>query len=180
MDPPFRGGVWTYKSFGKFIRELHPHLSRCFIVVWVDPEDLEGVIEVFKQDRWVFCDSMSMEMLDPLNRAYTVKTDPSGFPRNSRMAVMWRTADIYRSDLRQQRIKDTGYGVVAESGKTGGRLSMPPTLHSIIEVMLPDRKTGPRVFVELWPNVFNRRPRWIHIDEIPQKNEPEQGENDAA
>jgi hypothetical protein len=83
------------------------------------------------------------------------------------MAIMFRTNDINRSDLRQQRVKDTGFGIVAESGKTLGRLSMPMTLHTIVEIMLPDRKAGPRVFVELWPNFFNRRPRWIQIDEIP-------------
>jgi hypothetical protein len=111
---------------------------------------------------------MSVELLDSMNRPLVIKTDPSGVPRNSRMAVMFRTDDIIRNDLRQQRVKDTGYGVVSEHGKSYGRLSMPQTLHSIIEIMLPDRKTGPRVFVELWPNFFCRRPKWICIDEIPQ------------
>jgi hypothetical protein len=169
MDPPFGHGGWTHTRWTNFVSSLYRSLRRCFIVTWVDPGDLTAVVDAIKHGGYVFCDSMAVELLDPFGRAYFVKSDPSKFPRNCRMAIMFRTDDINRSDLRQQRVKDTGFGIVAEGGKTYGRLSMPMTLHTIVETMLPDRKVGPRVFVELWPNLFTRRPKWIQIDEMPDE-----------
>jgi hypothetical protein len=120
--------------------------------------------------RVVFCDSMCVELLDPLCRPYVIDSDRRGFPRDSRMAIVFRTNDINRCDLKHQRIKDPGFGIVIEKSKTYGRPSMPMSLHTIIEVMLPSRKTRPRVFVESWPNGFNRRGNRILIDEEQVEN----------
>jgi hypothetical protein len=171
MDPPFGHGGWTGQRFLRFLEELKPRLDRCFFVVWVDPHHLPIVVKTMRLAGFVFCDSMCVELLDSFCRPFVIKGDRFGFPRDSRMAIMFRTNDINRCDLKHQRVKDTGYGIVAENSKTYGRPSMPMTLHTIIEVMLPHRKTGPRVFVELWPNWFNRRRNWILIDEKEVEND---------
>lgn len=174
MDPPFGYAGWTYKRFNSFLTKLKPHLDRCFIVVWVSPDHMDGVMEAFKQAEFKFCDSMAVELLDPYERPYVIRSDWHGLPRDSRMAMMYRTTDIVRSDLKQQRVKDTGFGIVAEGAKTYGRLSMPMTIHNIIKVMLPPRKGNPRVFVELWPSFWHRKKGWTLIDERPVhvKGEP--------
>jgi hypothetical protein len=171
VDPPFGHGGWTHSRFRDFIVSLKRTIHHCFIVCWLDPDAIAPIIEIFHSEKFVFCDSIVVELLDGFNRPLTLYSDKCGLPRNSRMAVMFRTNDITRSDLRQQRVKDTGYGIVDPVGKTYGRPSTPKTAHTIIEVMLPPKKTGPRVFVELWPNFFHRRKNWILIDEI-EKREP--------
>ena len=123
------------------------------------------ITNAFHKANYVFCDSISIELIDPLNRPIIINTDSANFKRESRMAIMFRTKDINRCDLKQQRVKDTGYGIVYENGKSNGRLSMPLVIHNIIEIMLPPRKGNPRVFVELWPSYFTRPKQWILIDE---------------
>lgn len=170
MDPPFGHNGWTKQTFQDFLVKLKSDLSKCFIVCWLDPDCVSDVVEAFRETKFVFCDSMAIELIDAFGRPLNVTTDACGFPRNSRMAVMFRTNDIARSDLKQQRMKDTGFGVADSHGKTYGRYSMPMTVHMILEVMLPPRKTVNRVFVELWPNFFRRRTRWILIDEDGKLN----------
>jgi hypothetical protein len=165
MDPPFGYNGWTTRELQAFLLELKPHLAKCFVVCWLDPNWVSGVIEAFRTAQFVFCDSMAIELTDGLGRSLVIGSDDSQFPRNSRMTVMFRTNDIARSDLKQQRVKDTGFGIADPHGKSYGRLAMPMTIHMILEVMLPPRKTGARVFVELWPNFFHRRRGWILIDE---------------
>ena len=173
MDPPFGYAGWTYQRLRRFLTELKPHLDRCFIVVWVSPDHMDGVMEAFKQAEFKFCDSMAVELLDSFERPFVVHSDSHGLPRDSRMAMMYRTTDIVRSDLKQQRVKDTGFGIIAEGAKTYGRMSMPMTIHNIIKVMLPPRKGNPRVFVELWPSFFHRKKGWLLIDERPVSGESE-------
>ncbi|KAH0789609.1 hypothetical protein GPJ56_006495 [Histomonas meleagridis] len=165
MDPPFGHNGWDGNKLYKFISGLMPHLSRTFIVIWVDPDTISDIVASFKKAEYVFCDSISVELLDPFGRPYVIYTDSSGFPRDSRMAIMYRTNDIIRSDLKQQRVKDTGYGIVCENGKSYGRISMPLTIHNILKIMLPDRKEQKRVFVELWPSFYARPENWLYIDE---------------
>lgn len=163
MDPPFDKS-WTMRRFRNFIHDLLPYLSRTFLVVWADPAFLRGIVEAFKSCNLVFCDSIAVELLDELQHQYII-IDPTGFPRDSRMAIMYRTDDITRGDLKQQRVKDTGYGITQRSVKSFNRPGTPSTLHEIIETMLPATKGHPRTFVELWPGFFDRRPGWILIDE---------------
>lgn len=165
MDPPFGHNGWTHESLRLFLKEIKPFLSQTFIVIWADPSDVAGTVDAFAKNEYVFCDSIAVELLDNFERPLTITSDKCGLYRNSRMAIMWRTDDIGRSDLRQQRVKDTGFGVVYPGGKTYGRLSMPMTVHNNIEVMLPPRKDQGRVFVELWPTFFSRRKGWVVIDE---------------
>lgn len=172
MDAPFGRAGWTYRRFRDWLSRLKPHLDRCFIVVWTSVDDMDGIMEAFKQAEFKFCDSMAVELLDSFERPHVIRSDWHGLPRDSRMAVMFRTTDIVRSDLKQQRVKDTGFGVVAEGSKTYGRLSMPMTIHTIIETMLPPRKGTTRVFVELWPSFFHRRANWVLIDEKPSPDPP--------
>lgn len=170
MDPPFGHGGWNQNKLVKFLHELYPYLSRTFVVIWLDPDFVEMITSAFEKENYVFCDSVSVELLDELNKPFVIYSDKSGFPRESRMAAMYRTNDIIRSDLKQQRVKDTGYGVVYKNGKSYGRISMPLTVHNILQIMLPNRKNQNRVFVELWPSRFTRPTNWILIDE---KEKPE-------
>jgi hypothetical protein len=165
MDPPFGFNGWTVEMLGQFIATLKPSLHKCFLVCWADPDYFQDIVQMFKTEQLVFCDSMAVELLDGFGRPRTVNIDSHGLPRSSRMALMFRTNDIVRSDLKQQRVKETGFGITALKGKTYGRMSMPMTIHNILEVMLPARQTGERVFVELWPNFFDRRRKWVLIDE---------------
>lgn len=165
MDPPFGRGGWDEAKLDQFIRELFPYLSRTFVVIWVDPDFAEMIARTFEKENYVFCDSISVELFDEMNRPFVITSDKSGFPRESRMAAMYRTNDIIRSDLKQQRVKDTGYGIVYREGKSYGRISMPLTVHNILQVMLPDRKNQKRVFVELWPSRYTRPENWVLIDE---------------
>lgn len=166
MDPPFGHNGWTIDHYKKFITNLKPYLSQTFIVTWADPDYLDGIISTINELQLVFCDSLCIELLDNFERPYIIGTDEFGFARDSRMAIMFRTDDITRCDLRQQRVKDTGFGVVYPGGKTYGRISMPMTIHNNIEVMLPPKKGVPRTFIELWPTHFSGRKGWIMIDEI--------------
>lgn len=167
MDVPFGQNGWDYTKLYNWLCQLKPHLDRCFIVSWASPDDLDGIVEAFRRADFKFCDSMAVELLDTFERPYVVKDDEHRWPRDSRMAVMFRTQDIARNDLKQQRVKDTGFGIVAEGAKTYGRTSMPMTIHNIIEIMLPPRRNSQRVFVELWPSFFHRSKGWILIDELP-------------
>ena len=165
MDPPFGHNDWTAERFFKFLINLGKFLKRAFIVVWADPENFNLLQEVFEKTEYVFCDSIAIELLDEYGRPYQSKPSQLGFKRESRMAIMFRTDDIVRSDLKQQRVKDTGFGTVYENGKTYGRLGLPLSIHEILEIMLPDLPTRKRTFVELWPSFFSRRDGWIMIDE---------------
>jgi hypothetical protein len=153
------------QEFQGFIGEFKPHLLKCFNVTWVDLLYFSEIVDLFRDEEFVFCDSMGIELLDGLGRALLIQTDPSGFPRNSKMVVMFRTNAISRSDLKQRKVKDTGYGIAAPHGKWFRRLAMPMPINTILEVMLPPRDTGARVFVELWPNFFRHRRGRILIDE---------------
>lgn len=173
MDPPFDHG-WSRNKLHSFLKELHSHLSRTFLVIWADPVHVTSVVEAFSKLDYVFCDSIAVELIDELQHEFVVK-DPVGFKRNSRMAIMYRTNDINRSDLKQQRVKDTGFGIIQLHAKSYDRPSMPMTVHNIVETMLPPRKDAnkkeiPRVFVEIWPSFFDRRPGWILIDEEESEN----------
>jgi hypothetical protein len=96
-----------------------------------------------------------------------ITTDDCWLPRSWRMAVMFRMKAIGRSDHKKQRVTDTGFWIAGFDGKTYGRVSKPikMTRHVINEVMLLRRKTDPRGFAELWPNLFQRRMTWVLIDE---------------
>ena len=96
------------------------------------------------------------------------------------MAVMFRTNDITRGDLKQQRVKDTGFGIVQRSEKSFGRPGTPMTIHNIIETMLPPRQGKKRVFVELFPGFFSRRPGWISIDESSNLSSVEITSDDSS
>ena len=165
MDPPFGYNDWTKERFQKLLLNLYNYLQRCFIVIWADPENLELIQEVFEKSEYVFCDSIAIELLDPSGGPYFLPPDGYGFKRESRMAIMFRTDDINRSDLKQQRVKDTGFGTVYENGKSYGRIGLPLSIHEILEIMLPDLPNRKRTFVELWPSYFTRRNGWINIDE---------------
>jgi hypothetical protein len=91
-------------------------------------------VKVFRREPFIFCESIAIELVDGFGRPRVVDIDANGFPRNSRMALMFRTNDIVCSDLKQQRVKDTGFGSVDFGGKMYGRLSMPMTIHTIVEV----------------------------------------------
>lgn len=165
MDPPFGHNDWTKKRFRNFIIKLGRYLERTFLIVWADPLNLELIQEVFDESDYVFCDSIAIELLSPTGGPYFLPPDQYGFRAESRMALMFRTDDIVRSDLKQQRVKDTGFGTVYENGKSYGRLGLPLCVHEIIEIMLPDLPNQKRTFVELWPSFYTRRNGWINIDE---------------
>ncbi|OHS96780.1 hypothetical protein TRFO_36966 [Tritrichomonas foetus] len=165
MDPPFGYNDWTKERFQNLLLNLNRYLQRTFIVVWADPENLETIQEVFEKSEYVFCDSIAIELLDPTGGPHFMPADSYGFRRESRMAVMFRTDDINRSDLKQQRVKDTGFGTIYENGKSYGRVGLPNSIHEILEIMLPDLPNRKRTFVELWPSYFTRRDGWINIDE---------------
>lgn len=171
MDPPFGHNDWTKARFHNFITKLGRYLKRTFLIVWADPLNLELIQEVFDDSEYVFCDSIAIELLNPTGGPYFLPPDQYGFRAESRMALMFRTDDIVRSDLKQQRVKDTGFGTVYENGKSYGRLGLPLCVHEIIEIMLPDLPNYKRTFVELWPSFYTRRNGWINIDEKVDSNE---------
>ncbi|OHT16524.1 hypothetical protein TRFO_13101 [Tritrichomonas foetus] len=171
MDPPFGFNDWTHDRFLKLLLNLGRYLTRTFIVVWADPENMGLIQDVFDKTEYVFCDSIAVELLDQSGGPYYSPPSELGFRRESRMAVMFRTDDINRSDLKQQRVKDTGFGTVYENGKSYGRIGLPLSIHEIMEIMLPDLPNRKRTFVELWPSFFTRRSGWINIDERANPNE---------
>ncbi|KAK8891652.1 hypothetical protein M9Y10_028872 [Tritrichomonas musculus] len=165
MDPPFGHNDWTKERFHNFIKKLENFLERTFLIVWADPQNLELIQEVFEKSSYVFCDSIAIELLSPTGGPYFLPPDEYGFRAETRMAIMFRTNDINRNDLKQQRVKDTGFGTVYENGKSYGRLGLPLCVHEIVEIMLPDLPNHKRTFVELWPSFYTRRNGWINIDE---------------
>ena len=140
-------------------------MDQSFFVIWADPEHLPFVAEAATKLDLKFCDSISCELLTGTGAPVSIELE-NGFVRETRMLVMYRTDDINRNDLAQQRIKDTGWGVSVLGGKTYDRYSMPMVAHKIIETMLPPKAGKKRVFVELWPSTFNRREGWIMINEV--------------
>jgi len=167
MDVPFGKNGWNYEKFYSFIRDLKESIGHSFFVIWADPEHLTDVVTACTRLDLKFCDSISCELLTPLGAPVQIRLS-NGFNRESRMLVMYRTDDISRNDLAQQRIKDTGWGIATKGGKTYDRYSMPMVAHQILETMLPPRTTKgshPRVYVELWPSYFNRRDGWTMISE---------------
>jgi hypothetical protein len=180
MDPPFEYNGWTVKEFEGFMEALVPTLEKCFLVCWADPEYLLGVIRVFVCVGLKFCDSMFVELLDGYGRPRDVKDYGEGWPRSSRLALIFRTRDITESDFSPALVRSMGFGIVALKGKTYGRMSMPLTLHNILELMLPEDENGKKVFVELWPNFFDRRHGWVLIDEAsPLPEEPQEVEDEG-
>ena len=171
MDIPFGKNNWNFDRFISFIRELRDTIVQSFFVIWSDPENLTDVVTACTRLDLKFCDSISAELLNPLGYPLQIPLS-NGFNRQSRMLVMYRTDDISRNDLAQQRIKDTGWGIAAQGGKTYDRYSMPMVAHQILETMLPPRakSSKSRVFVELWPSFFNRRDGWTFISEYEQIN----------
>ena len=167
MDVPFGHNGWTADTFHNFLNDLKNKFKQSFFVIWADPEHLPYVVEEATALDLKFCDSISCELLSGGVTPLDIRMS-NGFSRETRMLVMYRTDDISRNDLAQQRIKDTGWGVSAIGGKTYDRYSMPMAAHKIIETMLPQRSgkgSRKRVFVELWPSTFHRREGWIMINE---------------
>ena len=165
MDVPFGHNGWNAETFYRFLSNLKGKVGQSFFVIWADPEHLPIVVDAATKLDLKFCDSISCELLTGYGVPVEIKLK-NGFIRETRMLVMYRTDDISRNDLAQQRIKDTGWGISAIGGKTYDRYSMPMVAHKIIETMLPKRSKGAaRVFVELWPSTFNRREGWVMINE---------------
>ena len=167
MDVPFGHNGWNPDTFHTFLSDLKTKFKQSFFVIWADPEHLPYVVEEATALDLKFCDSISCELLTGGGAPLDIRLE-NGFSRETRMLVMYRTDDISRNDLAQQRIKDTGWGVSAIGGKTYDRYSMPMVAHKIIETMLPQRSgksSRKRVFVELWPSTFSRREGWIMINE---------------
>ncbi|EAY07817.1 hypothetical protein TVAG_312160 [Trichomonas vaginalis G3] len=164
MDVPFGHNGWTGATFYQFLREMKNTIGQSFFVIWADPEHLPDVVGACTRLELKFCDSISCELLSPMGDPVSIELK-NGFHRETRMLVMYRTDDISRNDLAQQRIKDTGWGISVRGGKTYDRYSMPMVAHQIIETMLPQKKNKRRVFVELWPSTYNRRNGWTMINE---------------
>lgn len=163
LDPPLGYNDYDQDELAEFLRSLISHGDNPYIILWADPDTLVDVVDAANKASLKHCDSVAIELFDSLMEPITLRSR-HGFPQHSRMLLMFRAYDAERSSLAQQRIKDTGWGLVYPNGKSHGRLGMPQIPHDILEIMLPAKKRQ-RHFVEIWPSRFSLRPNWISIDE---------------
>ena len=173
IDPPLNteGSNLTTKTFQTFLKGLVKEFNQFFIVVWVNPEVMSDNMAALTSAGLRFCDSISVELINGESRPEITILE-EGIRRQNHMLVMYSTDNISRTDLTQQQIKDTGWGLSIDRGKNYSRPSMPLVPHHILETMLPPRanntdQPNQRVFVDLWSSYFHHRDDWILIDEEP-------------
>ena len=146
IDPPI-GINMDQDELADFLTALISCGENPYIIIWSDPDTLVDIIDAANKASLKHCDSVAVELFDGLMEPITLRTK-HGFPQHSRMLLMFRAFDAERSSLAQQRIRDTGWGLVYPNGKSHGRLGMPTVPHEILETMLPAKRRQ-RSFVEI-------------------------------
>lgn len=164
LDPPIGIGGYTTEDFTAFLREIIRTGINPYITIWVDPDTIEDVIDTANALNLDPCDSVVVELFDSLMEPIKFKTK-LGFPQHSRMILLYRVKFSDRSSIAQQRIRDTGWGIVYPNGKSRGRYGMPNIANEILETLLPAKKKQ-RTFIEVWPSRYSLRPNWISFDEV--------------
>jgi hypothetical protein len=98
---------FTIHKCQKLLVDLVANFLTFFVVIWVDTEFINQIVGICSDSGLGFCDSLTTELLseDLVPIAIPMK---SGIKRHSRMMMVYRTQNLTRSDLAQQRIKDSG------------------------------------------------------------------------
>ena len=160
---------WGFHDLVTLFTSIRDKTEFCFILIWVDPENMNIIISAAECAEILFSDSCVVELFEGNLAPVNIPTQ-FGLQRHSRMIFIFRTSEGTRDMFVKQKNRDCTWGIVSHNGKSRGRLGMPDVPHLIVEDLLPTEKND-RVFIELWPTRLQPHPNWILIDEIDPLNQ---------